>query len=62
MLQNTAYGIRRLCRVLGVSKLASCEHRGRDGGASTNDWSDARDAHTARTAWAEQCRVYGACR
>jgi len=62
MLQKTAYGVRRLCRVLGVSKTAYYEHRGRDGGASTTDWFDAHDAHTARAAWAENRRVYGARR
>ncbi|GGG60226.1 hypothetical protein GCM10011374_23850 [Kocuria dechangensis] len=62
MLQKTAYGVRRLCRVLGVSKTAYYEHRGRDGGASTSDWSDAHDAQTARAAWAEHPRVYGARR
>lgn len=60
--EKTVYGVRRLCRVLGVSKTAYYEHRGRDGGASTSDWSDAHDAHTARAAWAEHRRVYGARR
>lgn len=56
---KTVYGVRRLCRVLGVSKPAYYEHRGRDGGASTGDWSDAHDIHTARAAWAERRCVYG---
>jgi putative transposase len=46
--EKTVYGVRRLCRVLGVSKSAYYEHRGRDGGA--------------RAAWAEHSRVYGARR
>lgn len=45
--EKTSYGVRRLCRLLGVSKTAYYDHRGRDGGASISDWSDAHHAHTA---------------
>ncbi|MEX5271843.1 hypothetical protein [Kocuria sabuli] len=57
-VENTAHGVRRLCRVLGVSRTAHHEHR-RDGGASTAALTDAREAHQARAGWAEHRRGYG---
>ena len=60
--EKTAYGVRRLCRVLGVSKSAYYEQRRRGGGASVADQVAAQEAHTAREAWAEHRRVYGARR
>ena len=50
MLQKTAYGVRRLCRVLGVSKSVYYEHRRRQGGPSAADEADAHEAHVARVA------------
>ena len=60
--EKTAYGVRRLCRVLGVSKSAYYEHRCCEGGPSAAEVSDAHEAHQARVAWAEHRRVYGARR
>ncbi|MGK7221898.1 IS3 family transposase [Kocuria flava] len=60
--EKTVYGVRRLCRVLGVSKSAYYEHRRREGGPSVADVADAHEAHQARVAWAEHRRVYGARR
>ena len=60
--EKTAYGVRRLCRVLGVSKSAYYEHCRREGGPSVADVANAHEAHQARVAWAEHRRVYGARR
>lgn len=60
--EKTVYGVRPLCRVLGVSKSAYYEHRRREGGPSAADEADAHEAHQARAAWADHRRVYGARR
>ena len=60
--EKTSYGVRRLCRVLGVSKSAYYEHRRREGGPSAADEADAHGAHQVRAAWDDHRRVYGARR
>ena len=60
--EKTSYGVRRLCRVLGVSKSAYYEHHRREGGPSAADEADAHGAHQVRAAWDDHRRVYGARR
>jgi putative transposase len=60
--EKTKYGVRRLCRVLGVSKTAFYDWAARDGGPTTHELAEAHAAHELRAAWAEHRRVYGARR
>jgi putative transposase len=60
--QKTTYGVRRLCRVLGVSKTAFYEWSARGGGPTVAELEDAYAIQAARTAWSEHRRVYGARR
>jgi putative transposase len=60
--EKTKYGVRRLCRVLGVSKTAFYDWAARDGGPTTQEVAEAHAAHELHAAWAEHRRVYGARR
>jgi putative transposase len=60
--ETTRYGVRRLCRVLGVSKTAFYDWAARDGGPTTHELAEAHAAHELHAAWAEHRRVYGARR
>jgi putative transposase len=60
--EKTTYGVRRLCRVLGVSKTAFYDWAARDGGPTTHELAEAHAAHELHAAWAEHRRVYGARR
>ena len=60
--EKTKYGVRRLCRVLGVSKTAFYDWAARDGGPTTHEVAEAHAAHELHAAWAEHRRVYGARR
>jgi hypothetical protein len=60
--EKTHFGVRRLCRVLGVSKTAFCDWAARGGGPSAAELEAAHAIHAAREAWVEHRRVYGARR
>ena len=60
--ETTRYGVRRLCRVLGVSKTAFYDWAARDGGPTTQEVAEAHAAHELHAAWAGHRRVYGARR
>jgi transposase InsO family protein len=60
--EKTRYGVRRLCRVLGVSKPAFYDWAARDGGPTTHELAEAHAAHELHAAWAGHRRVYGARR
>jgi hypothetical protein len=60
--EKTSYGVRRLCRVLGVSKTAFYDWAGRVGGPTSAELEEAYATHSAHQAWNEHRRVYGARR
>jgi putative transposase len=60
--QKTTYGVRRLCRVLGVSKTAFYHWAARGGGPTAAELDEAYAIHAAHQAWSEHRRVYGARR
>src|SRR3712207_619526 len=60
--ERTTYGVRRLCRVLGVSKTAFHEWAARGGCPSAAELEEAYAIHAAREAWGEHRRVSGARR
>jgi putative transposase len=60
--EKTIYGVRRLCRVLGVSKTAFYDWSMRDGGPTSAELEEAYAIHAAHQAWGEHRRVYGARR
>jgi hypothetical protein len=60
--EKTSYGVRRLCRVLGVSKPAFYDWVARGGGPTAAELEEAYAIHTAREAWSEHRRVHGARR
>ena len=60
--EKTIYGVRRLCRVLGVSKTAFYDWSIRDGGPTSAELEEACAIHAAHQAWGEHRRVYGARR
>jgi transposase InsO family protein len=60
--EQTSYGVRRLCRVLQVSKTAFYDWVRRDGGPTERELADAYAANEIFDAWAEHRRVYGARR
>jgi putative transposase len=57
--EKTTYGVRRLCRVLGVSKTAFYDWGARGGGPTAAELDEAYAIHAAREAWCEHRRVYG---
>lgn len=60
--QKTTYGVRRLCRVLAVSKTAFYDWATRGGGPTAAELEEAYAIHAAHRAWSEHRRVYGARR
>ena len=60
--EKTTYGVRRLCRVLGVSKTAFYDWAARGGGPTVAELAEAYAIEAARQAWVEHRRVYGARR
>jgi transposase InsO family protein len=60
--EKTTYGVRRLCRVLQVSKTAFYDWAARAGGPTPAELEEAYAIHAARQAWIEHRRVYGARR
>jgi transposase InsO family protein len=60
--QKTTYGVRRLCRVLSVSKTAFYDWAARGGGPTAAELEEAYAIHAAHQAWSEHRRVYGARR
>jgi putative transposase len=60
--EKTTYGVRRLCRILGVSKSAFYDWHARGGGPSAAELEEAYAIHAAREAWSEHRQVYGARR
>jgi transposase InsO family protein len=60
--EKTYYGVRRLCRILGVSKSAFYDWRARGGGPTSTELEEAYAIHAAREAWLEHRRIYGARR
>ncbi len=60
--EKTTYGVRRLCRVLGVSKTAFYDWAARDGGPTAAEIEEAYAIEAAYQAWIEHRRVYGARR
>ncbi|MGY1673859.1 IS3 family transposase, partial [Geodermatophilus sp. SYSU D00710] len=60
--EKTTYGVRRLCRVLGVSKTAFYDWAARGGGPTATELAEAYAIQAIRTAWAERRQVYGARR
>ena len=60
--EKTTYGVRRLCRVLAVSKTAYYDWVARAGGPTSHEVDEAYAIHELRQAWAERRGVYGARR
>ncbi len=60
--EKTTYGVRRLCRVLQVSKTAFYDWASRAGGPTVAELEEAYAIEAARQAWAEHRRIYGARR
>ncbi|WP_170977834.1 IS3 family transposase, partial [Blastococcus sp. CCUG 61487] len=60
--EKTTYGVRRLCRVLGVSKTAFYAWAARRGGPTEAELAEAYAIDELHTAWTEHRRVYGARR
>jgi putative transposase len=60
--EKTSYGVRRLCRVFGISRTSFYDWAARAGGPTTAELEDAYAIHAAREAWMEHRRVYGARR
>ncbi len=60
--EKTTYGVRRLCRVLQVSKTAFYDWAARGGGPTAAELAEAYAIDAARKAWCEHRRVYGARR
>ncbi|WP_136519908.1 IS3 family transposase [Cellulomonas telluris] len=60
--QKTAYGVRRLCRVMQISPSNFYEWAARGGGPSAAEVDEAHRAHAAREAFIEHRSVYGARR
>lgn len=60
--EKTTYGVRRLCRVLAVSKTAYYDWLARLGGPTSHEVDEAYAIHELRAAWAEHRGVYGARR
>jgi hypothetical protein len=60
--EKTTYGVRRLCRVLGVSKTAFYDWAARGGGPTEAELAEAYAIDELHTAWAEHRRTYGARR
>ena len=60
--EKTSYGVRRLCRVFGISPTTFYAWATRGGGPTTAELADAYAAHAAREAWIVHRRIYGARR
>ncbi len=60
--KKTTYGVRRLCRVFGISPTTFYAWAKRTGGPTEAELQEAYAIHAARTAWIEHRRVYGARR
>ena len=60
--EKTTYGVRRLCRVLGVAKTAFYDWHARAGGPTAAELEEAYAIQAAHQAWCEHRRVYGARR
>jgi putative transposase len=60
--EKTTYGVRRLCRVFGISPTSFYAWVTRAGGPTAAELEEAYAIEAARTAWVEHRRVYGARR
>jgi len=60
--KKTTYGVRRLCRVFGISPTTFYAWAKRNGGPTAVELAEAYAVHAAREAWIEHRRVYGARR
>jgi putative transposase len=60
--EKTTYGVRRLCRVFGISPTSFYTWAQRAGGPTSAEVEEAYAIHAARIAWIEHRRVYGARR
>ena len=60
--EKTTYGVRRLCRVLQVSKTTYYDWVARAGGPTSHEVDEAYAIQELRLAWAEHRGVYGARR
>jgi putative transposase len=60
--ETTSYGVRRLCRVFGISPTTFYAWVTRGGGPTAAELEDAYAAHAAREAWIAHRRIYGARR
>jgi hypothetical protein len=60
--EKTVYGVRRLCRVFGVSRTGFYSWAARAGGPTAAELDDAYAIHAARQAWVDHRRIYGARR
>ena len=58
--EKTTYGVRRLCRVFGISPTSFYAWVARAGGPTAAELDDAYAIEAARTAWTEHRRTYGA--
>jgi putative transposase len=60
--EKTVYGVRRLCRVFGISPTSFYAWAARAGGPTAAELEEAYAIEAARSAWVEHRRVYGARR
>ena len=60
--EKTTYGVRRLCRVFRISPTSFYAWASRAGGPTAAEVEEAYAVETAREAWVEHRRVYGARR
>ena len=60
--EKTVYGVRRLCRVCGISRTSFYSWAARSGGPTAAELDDAYAIQAARKAWVEHRRIYGARR
>jgi putative transposase len=55
--EKTVYGVRRLCRVFGVSRTSFYSWAARDGGPTAAELDDAYAIESARKAWVDHRRI-----
>jgi phage gp37-like protein len=60
--EKATYGVRRLCRVLQISKTTFYECAARAGGLTSHEIDQAHAIQELRQAWTEHRGVYGAGR
>jgi putative transposase len=60
--EKTSYGVRRLCRVFGISPTSFYSWAARAGGPTAAELDAAYAIYAAREAWLEHRRTYGARR